>query len=159
MTTSDLVERTRNLPQNRDVGTSGEWTIPTDANGTQRTINGRFLGIGSSFQPEHGDHLGEFAVPGERCHMCRWFESRIFRLDGESDGGYLILNIGQTTVPGEKVRIRAETAQTGFEVLEILITRRRGATPTLSIPAARVLSQAAGFDASIKEAYVERATA
>lgn len=148
------------LPRTEDVGRTGRWTLPKGEGDDVVVIEGTFLGVASSRREHHRDHAGRaYADPGQRCGACRWFEPRIFygRVEG-TDGpdAYLVYRVGATVVPGERNLVGLEWLTSPFEVVEALTTRREG-TAFLSIPAARVLSQAANFDRNLERAYVDRA--
>jgi hypothetical protein len=166
------------LPGTDEVGEIGTWLLPVrDARGT-RIVTGKFLGVGSSRATYHKNHPQDrIAAPGTKCQSCRWFEPRIFKLmsaqeiadifgvdnnDGDTDNsqdrGYLIHYAGRSIIPGEIAMSRYDMVSTAHEVVEVLTTRRAdGSPPRLSIPAARVLAQAAGNDDDIEGAYFNRA--
>lgn len=136
-------------------------------------VRGRLLGFATSHREVHSHETrpnaaGEptvFAVPGERCPACRWFEVRLFDVETELSpigepidrrGRYLVITAGMSVVPGEVIMRRSSWSDSGYEVVELL-TQRRGKHPYLPAPSARVLSQAAAWDSGIREAYVDRA--
>lgn len=144
------------LPMEDELNREGSWELPPgrDDEPGDLAIRGRFIGLGSSEHRTHKDHPGEYAERGGRCGACRWFETRIFRL---ADGtGYLIYNVGVSLVPGESNFVSVERARTAHEVVE-RYTRRRDGEVYLTSPSARALSQAAGFDEAMRDAYVNRA--
>lgn len=148
------------LPGRESVGKAGTWTI-TDQYGSQTTITGDLLGIGSSFRPHHQNHPGaEFAPPRTHCSTCRWTEIRIFAVDSEEGNPhpdpYLVVKRGASVIPGEKDLIEWEGLVTGEEVLEKLTTRR-GTDTFLTAPASRAASQAASFDPGVRDAWQNRA--
>lgn len=158
-----VLEEARELPTRAEAGVFRIWNLPE-----HEEFVGQFLGVGSSYRPRHTAHQGEFAGKGVKCHACRWFEARLFRLGEEADGDYLIYNVGRTIVPGETQRYKWDNVISPYEVVEIFTTRRLNTSAEpgssqwsvhLSIPAARVLSQAAAFDVGLKDAYVNRAIA
>lgn len=130
-------------------------------------VRGRMLGFATSQRDVH-EHLADYAAPGERCSACRWFEVRIYGVDyeltGDGDdyesierrGRYLVLTSGVSVVPDEVIMRRAVWTDSPFEVVEVL-TQRRGTTPYLPAPSARVLSQAAAWDDGLSDAYINRA--
>jgi len=149
-------------------------------------LRGRLLGYGTSHREEHshptrgcdadadaGADVGDvtYAAPGERCSACRWFEVRVLAADEEltESGGaepararYLVLTYGRSLVPGEVDKRRAEWTDSPYEVLELLTQRRGGASgrstrPFLPQTSARVLAQAAAWDAGLRDAYRGRA--
>lgn len=137
------------LPKKEDVGTKGAWELKSDQ-ASPLSIRGRFLGWSTSHSSRH---THDWAW----CSACRWSEFRVFSKDA---GGYVIHYTGMSDKPGETTRYRYEEAVTGHEVVEILTTRRsRGERREvfLSAPAARLLSQAASFDAGVRDAFENRA--
>lgn len=156
------------LPTLDRVGLIETWTLPAAQN-TQVTFDGKLLGAVSSRRPFHDkSHEGRaYAGRGEQCGACRWFEPRIFREvipdkkygfspAKTTPGRYLVHFAGMSIVPGETNRLRHEWAVSPHEVVELLTTRH-DRDVFLTIPAARVLSQAANFDDELKEAYLDRA--
>lgn len=156
------------LPTLESVGLIETWVIPA-GRGPEVTLHGKLLGVVSSRRPVHDrSHAGrEYASQGEQCGACRWFEPRIFRevIPDEkygfsptktTQGRYLVHFAGMSIVPGETTRLRYEWAVSPHEVIEVLTTRHDKSV-FLTIPAARVLSQAANFDDELKEAYLDRA--
>jgi hypothetical protein len=147
------------LPGGDQSGDEGTWELPTtspdpDASGGVLTLEARFLGVGSSRQAHHGDHLGATARPGERCGLCRWFETRIFKL-GSND--YVLHHAGRSVVPGEDQLVRHERVYSAAEVVEAYTVRRVDEGRTfLTRPAARALAQAVAFDDDLREAYRDR---
>lgn len=161
------------LPDADAVGVTGDWVLPTDDGDDVVELRGVFLGLGTSHRPQHYQHRGRHAAPGERCAACRWFEPRIFRelraggqlTPGPTDptrrealGRYLVHYAGRSVVPGEVTRSRHEWLSGPHEVIEALTTRRVASNEVfLTPPAARVLAQAANWDVTLEEAYVDRA--
>lgn len=146
------------------VGTSGTWPLPIE--GGQMDVEGTYLGCASSRARRHDPRAhpnGPGMAPVRRCSACRWSEFRIFR---EETGGapvddkpYLVHFSGCSVLMGEKSRFRFEEMLTAREVIEIMTTRRSGKA-YLSVPAGRVLAQAAAFDkGALKEAYDARLVA
>lgn len=146
----------RDLPQQDELGTEGEWFLPapTGEDSAELIVRGTFLGMGSSRHLTHKFHSGAHADRGGRCGACRWFETRVFRLSG--DRGYLLYHVGVTTVPGESQRVSSDVARSPEEVLEVY-TRRRDGEVYMTAPSARALAQAAGYDADLRDAYRDRA--
>lgn len=147
-----------------------EWSLEV-RDGEMLTVTARLLGFASSRRLEHThgrtydtgrDHDRPARdAQASRCPACRWFEIRIFRVDDtRHPGPYLVHSLGPSVVTGERTFVRAEFAQTGYEVIELCTVRRgdRG-EPYLPAAAARALSQAAGVDRGIQDAYVNRAVA
>jgi hypothetical protein len=173
------------LPLVDTVGDSdSRWTIPIvdsdyedthdEANMTLTlTINGQFLGMGTTYRPRHNQHVNEYAntVDGEKCNACRWFELRLFYDD--NDRRYVLHFAGRSVVPTEEQRFKTEFAYSAMEIIDILSSQPRGRNvrnedgtvskqtvspdvASLTYPAIRALAQACGFDDDIKEAYISR---
>ena len=70
---------------------------------------------------------------------------------------FVVVTIGGTTVPNEVTYHRAMPTSSGFEVIELLTIRKSGTEPYMSMCASRALSQAAGRDDLIREAWINRA--
>jgi len=160
MSVRDVAHDALHLPDSDDAGREGIWAIYFADNTAPREVSAKFLGLGSSHRVAHTEHVdfGEpFARAGERCRACRWFETRIYWLPEMRR--YLIYNVGQTVVPNESLRYKAELVVSPFEVVEVLTTRRGSGDPFLSPPAAHALAMGANFDEGIREAYVNRAIA
>jgi hypothetical protein len=140
------------LPESEDHGRRGVWLI-TDQNGKAHQIAGHFLGMGSSYRPEHKGHPGaEWAPRGTHCSTCRWTEIRIFRDDA---GTLYTVNCGASEVPGERDLIRVNRVGTPFELVESLTTVDRVTRqPVLNFPARHALAQAASHDLGVRDAYV-----
>lgn len=162
----------QDLPALQAMKHENHWVLETRAGNAE--IVGRLLGYGSSRRSEH-THKNALGVLGRgheptRCPACRWYEVRVFcatqildvpPLEAEPVlGDYVIHTLGPSLIDGEVTYSRVEFAQTGFEVIELCTVRRgdRG-EPYLPAPAARALSQAAGVDRVIQDAYVNRAVA
>lgn len=139
------------LPDPEDHGRDGDWTI-IDQDGGETVIVGRFLGMGSSFRPQHKGHPTTDTAPrGVHCSTCRWTEIRIF-----SDAtDFYIVNCGVSDAAGERDLIRVTQASTAFELVETLTTRdRRTGQSVLTFPARRALAQAANHSARLRDAYI-----
>ena len=139
------------------VGERAEWKIPGN-DGSPLVFSGIFLALSSSHSNTHSirAHPNEEKIPVQRCSACRWSEFRLFREDDRGKYPYLILFTGMSIVPNEKTRHRVADILTAREVIENLTTRRGGAA-YLSVPAARLLAQAAEIDdGPLKEAYDAR---
>lgn len=140
------------LPDLEEHGRTGTWEF-TDQGGDKTLISGIFLGMGTSWRPEHKGHgRAEFAPRGTHCSTCRWTEIRIFR--GES-GLFYVVNCGASDVPGERDLIKVTPVSTAFEVVENLTsTDRQTRRAQLTFPARRALAQAASHDSSLRDAYI-----
>lgn len=142
------------------VGSSQEWTLPLDdfEDGETLTLEGRFLGMGTSRRAEHIGHPDtEYTVPGNSCSACRWFETRLFRA---KDGRFLLFNVGETILPDEEPFYSYEWCHSPYEVIDLLTTIRTDDDGTrrtfLKRPASRLLAQAAYHDNTMKDAYEGR---
>lgn len=171
------------LPGASDAGTVRRWYLPIndgerrDAETEYYQTYARFLGVGTSHTDHHQDHNGQpFIEKGVRCNACRWFEARIFRElvlpDGVDSvatvddpatvelGEYIIHYAGMSVVAGEVPFYRYETTRSAHAVIESMTTRRTTSTGPivfLAKPAAYALAAAAGFDADLRDAYINRA--
>lgn len=139
------------------------------------------LGAGSSEADRHSHPGSAAARPGERCSACRWFEVELLLVGellvagctcGAADapgerpglpalhrsacgresppGRFLVVTRGVSRVPGEDTLRRAVWTDSAFEVVELLVDRRTGRMPGTS---ARVVAQAAAYDAEMRAAY------
>lgn len=157
------------LPGVNDVGLTDVWEIPTEDGSI--SVHAVFLGTSSSYRSGHRgrrspsnptgqNHPGsDFATQAVRCSSCRWFEPRIFRETGPLRR-YLAHRTGVSLVPGETDRFRLEYLVSAQEVIEHFTTRHTGpgsSPPFLSVPAAKILGQAAGFDDDMRDAWDNRA--
>lgn len=150
------------------VGSRGAWKI-SGKDGKAVAFSGTFLGFSSSQSETHSNraHPGgikktptpvlDYDGKSMRCSACRWSEFRLFKEeDGDALLPYLVHFTGMSTVLGEETRYRIQDYLTALEVIEVLTTRR-GGNVYLSIPAARLLAQAAAIDdGPLKEAYNAR---
>lgn len=140
------------LPEMEEHGRSGVWSI-TSQQGEETTITGTFLGMGTSYRPEHKNHDPQGHAPQRvHCSTCRWTEIRLF-LGGS--GMFYVVNCGASDVPGERDLIKVMTVSTPFEVVENLTTvDRYTRLATLTFPARRALAQAATHDVRLRDAYI-----
>jgi len=151
------------------VGLKDDWTIPTETG--QVTVRAVFLGISSSYRSGHRGRRSptnptgkshpdtDFATLADRCSSCRWFEPRLYRETGPLQR-FLVHRTGVSIVPGEVNRFRLEYLVSAQEVIEHFTTRHNGpdaSPPFLSVPAAKILGQAAGFDDDMRDAWDNRA--
>lgn len=139
------------------------WVLENREGEANTRVVGRLLGFGSSQRADHTHGRGGGEPSRRRCPACRWFEIRILRVSEQSQatpGPYLVHTLGPSTVPGERTFVRSEFAVTAYEVIELCTVRQgeRG-EPYMPAAAARALSQAAGVDDAIQDAYVNRAVA
>jgi hypothetical protein len=112
-------------------------------------FEGSLLAAASSRRQNHSSHNEEFAPPGLRCSACRWFEVRIFRT---CDDEYVVEMTGQTLVPRETVRHRAEITRSPRWVVEML-TQSENNRRFIPMVSKRVLAEAATRDTSLEDAY------
>lgn len=140
------------LPVADEHGQSATWMI-TDRDGTVHRIEGTFLGMGTSYRPEHKGHPGERWAPVRtHCSTCRWTELRIFR---GTDRRFYVVNCGASDVPNERDLVQVTEVETPFELVEALTSLdRRTQKTVLPMPARRALAMAASHDADARDAYV-----
>jgi hypothetical protein len=140
------------LPDADEHGDKATWVF-ADRDGTVHTIAGEFLGMGSSYRPEHKGHPDtEWAPRGVHCSTCRWTELRIFRAD---DRRLYVVNCGASDVTGERDLIKVSFTETPFELVESLTTTdRRTRQTVLPMPARRALAAAANHDPEVRDAYI-----
>lgn len=140
------------LPEPDEHGDEATW-IFADRDGQVHTIEGVFLGMGSSFRPEHKGHPAtDWAPRGVHCSTCRWTELRIFQ---GPRGKLIVVNCGASDVPDERDLIRVSSVDAPFELVESLTTTdRRTQSTVLPMPARRALAQAASHSADIRDAYI-----
>lgn len=147
--------------QKSDVGTTGEWET------RDGVIRGRMVGWSSSRRIGHTSHDGPYAVRKSdckhpthtdagcaqcRCSACRWSDFALISVGSK----YVLCLIGRSAVPGESDRFRAEEMDAASDVLEALKTRQRSAIGQrvfFTIPAARLLANAAGRDEGIRDVW------
>lgn len=175
------------LPDAEEAGTVRRWYLPLTPDGQRtddleyHVTYARFLGVGTSFTATHTRHDGPYVSRGVRCNACRWFEARIFRelvlpddvgdlselaARGLSErdvraGPYVLHFVGMSIVRGEVPFCRVEVTTSPYTVIEAMTTRRttaeRGPEAFIAKPAAHALSEAAGNDRELAQAYVDRA--
>lgn len=129
------------------------------------SFHGALIGMITTRRPTHiCEFPNGYATTALRCAGCRWFETRVFRLDDYDSsrlGGsrYVLHYVGRTIVPGEVDLPRHELVISGHEVVEAYTVRKHNERPFITKPGARVLAQAANHDPDIEDAYINRATA
>lgn len=140
------------LPEPEDHGDKATW-IFQDRDDKQHTITGCFLGMGTSYRPEHKGHRGEeWAPQGVHCSTCRWTEVRLFRSE---DTRLYVVNCGASDLPEERDLIKVSSVATPFELVEFLTTTdRRTQRTVLPMPARRALAMAAMHDPQVRDAYI-----
>ena len=140
------------LPDADEHGDTATW-IFKDRDGAEHTISGVFLGMGSSYRPEHKGHPGiEWAPRGVHCSTCRWTELRLFRAEG---GRFYVVNCGASDVPDERDFVQVSSVEAPFALVESLTTSdRRTHRTVLPMPARRALAAAASHDPEIRDAYI-----
>jgi hypothetical protein len=144
---------TRNeLPEADEHGDVARWVFP-DRDGTVHTITGAFLGMGSSYRPEHKGHPDTGWAPQKvHCSTCRWTEVRLFRAE---DRKLYVVNCGASDVPGERDFIQVSFVETPFELVESLtVVDRRTRQTVLPMPARRALAAATSHDREVRDAYI-----
>jgi hypothetical protein len=127
--------------------------VLTGREGETFSFHGVALGAGTSQRDSH-NHPGDYPNPGQKCSACRWYEVTIYISDDEK---FIVHTTGDSKVPGEKRFSRIIETDSAFEVVEILVVRKRDNDPYLPAQAARALAQAAEIDDRIREAYINRA--
>lgn len=149
-----------------DVLSPGAEGLPLfDPEGNSIAFRGTLLGMSTTKRTTHiCDYPRAYASRTVRCGLCRWFETRIFRLVDECVESlqgmrYVLHYVGRTIVPGEVNLPRYELVRSGHEVVEAYTVRKEGQSPFITKPGAKVLAQAAYADEEIEDAYVNRATA
>jgi hypothetical protein len=140
------------LPHPDEHGDRDTWDV-TDRDGKHHLLRGLFLGMGSTYRPEHKNHpTTPSAPPRVHCSTCRWTELRLFLL---ADGKIAVVRCGASNVEGERDLVSVELVETPFELVESLVTKdRRTGQSSLPMPARRALAQAANHDASLRDAYI-----
>lgn len=130
-------------------------TIPTSDGDV--TVTGDLIGRADSSRLHH-NHAGEFVEPGREnhCSTCRFYEVRIFKDDSGTEPAYIVVTMGHTIVPGEKVFTHIRRVTSPHEVLEVLTVRKPGKEPYLSKSNALALAQAAHADRALEDAYLNR---
>lgn len=118
-------------------------------------FDGVLLGEASSYRDIHSNHPESFALPGQRCSACRWFEVKIYREDA---GDYLIELAGKTNVPTEKDRHRVEQTSSPHAIIDLL-TQQDNGRPFIPLVSRRVLAEASAHDTAIEEVYIRRVVA
>lgn len=141
----------RDLPDADEHGSTGVWVI-TDRDGTEHRIAGAFLGMGTTYRPDHKNHHPSVSAPrGVHCSTCRWTELRLFK-DARS---LFVVNCGASDVEGERDFVKVTPVDTAFELIEALTTVDRHTRNTvLPMPARRALAQAASHDRDVRDAYI-----
>jgi hypothetical protein len=132
-------------------GETGSWVFQ-DRDGVEHTVIGTFLGMGTSYRPNHKGHPADgFAPQGVHCSTCRWTEVRIFR---DADCFYVV-NCGASDAPNERDLVRVTEVSTAFEVVEELtVTDRRTSVSSLPFYSRKALAQAASHDRGLRDAYI-----
>lgn len=92
------------------------------------------------------------------CPACYWTEVKIFRTHGDGHRAkYVVYTAGGSSVAGAQTFSRLTWTDAHHAVIEILIERRNGQTPTMSATVARALSEAASRDTDMDYAWINRA--
>lgn len=147
-----MAEAETDLPEMEENGRRGIWEIQSQ-DGSLTLITGRFLGMGSSYRPEHKNHPGtRYAPQGVHCSTCRWTETRLFQ---DYRGTFYVVRCGASDVEGEEDRIQVSAVSAPLEVVETLaVTDRTTQKPVLTPVARRALAQAAGNSPALRDAYL-----
>ncbi len=105
-----------------------------------------------------GNHLDVpcFAGRGQRCNACRWFEVRLYVIEGDRSREYVVHTVGMSRVPGEVPYQRVRRTTSAYELVEFL-TVRKTANVFLPPSSARALARLAEFYDDVRDAYVNRA--
>lgn len=153
-TTTDRGDTTMSadLPDFTQAGQPGTWEF-TDRYDSSTTLDGDFLGMGSSRRPYHKHAFPPYAESGQHCSTCRWMELRIFQQDACCGSAYLIVRTGQSIVLGEEIRTTFGYLATGVEVVNALISWSPEGRGSLGYVERRALEQASQYDDAIRTAY------
>jgi hypothetical protein len=140
------------LPMPDEHGDVATWIFP-DRDGTEHTITGAFLGMGSTYRREHKGHPDtEWAPRGVHCSTCRWTELRLFRA---TDTRLYVVKCGASDIPNERDLVSVSAVDTPFELVESLTTTDRNSQQiVLPMPARRALAQASSHDPKVRDAYI-----
>lgn len=113
------------------------------------------LGMASSQRPEHRHESGR------SCSACRWTEVRIYRSTERNEDDrfvYFVRTSGVSEVSGEVRFERVVETSSPYRVMEVL-THRAGEKTSLPRISIEAMSEAAGYDSGLREAWLERAVA
>lgn len=139
-------------PQPDEVGESDTWHLPLMGNSQALDVSGTFLGVASARQDKH-NHPGRFAPRDRRCPACRWYEPRIFRIEGNRK--YLLYTLGCSDMPGEIDVPRYRYAADAFEAVFNMATHdAEHNTRFLTTPAKMMFLMAAEHDEAIADALI-----
>lgn len=116
------------------------------------TVDGWLIGFASSQRDRHNHPTGSTS---NRCSACRWSEVRIFLNNDKSEARYAVHTHGPTTIPGEINLCHLYRTNSAHQIVEILTVRKPNAV-FLPRVAAMALAEAAGCDAGIEDAYINR---
>lgn len=142
------------LPKEEDAGCQGTWVV-ADHSGKPWTIDGTFLGMGTTHRPFHKHDRGVFAALTQHCSSCRWSEISVFRQ--ASEGQYVILNRGVSIVPGETTRTSiAEVAPDDMDVLMKLLGSLGYGSMLFTKSSVQMLARAAENDGELHAALTGR---
>lgn len=138
-------------PQEDEVGETDNWHLPL-LNGKTIDIGASFLGVASARQDKH-NHPGDHAPKGRRCPACRWYEPRIFKIEGT--GKYLLYTLGCSDIPGEIDVPRYRYATDAFEAIFNMATHDpEKQVRFLTTPARMMFLMAAQHDPAIADALI-----
>lgn len=152
LTTMITDERRAELyPQEDEVGEADVWHLPL-MHGKTIDVDGTFLGVASARQDKH-NHAGEHAPQGRRCPACRWYEPRIFKIEG--NGKYLLYTLGCSDLPDEIDVPRYRYATDAFEAIFNMATHDAEKNARfLTTPARLMFLMAAEHDEAIADALI-----
>ena len=137
-------------PQEDEIGDEGAWDLPLQ-DGKALEIDAVFLGVASARQDKH-NHSGDHAPAGRRCPACRWYEPRIFKVNG---GKYLLYTLGCSDMPGEIDVPRYRYATDAYEAIFNMATHDpEKNTRFLTTPARMMFLMAAESDPAIADALL-----
>lgn len=129
----------------------------SDEDGATIEFVGVLLGEASGRKTRHTHGLLE--EPSRRCSACRWTEARVYRImvSGTENlprwrgADYVVELVGRTVVHGETDRRSAWRVASPHSVIELLNSSRSS-----SLAARLALSEAAGRDEALEDAYINR---
>jgi len=133
-----------------ELGATCSWDLIDTNDGERHTFTGTLLGSASSHRTRHNHYKAT-------CNACRWFEVKIMLTevdDGRCD--YVVSYEGHTEVEGETLRRTVYRTRSPHTVIELL-TQHRDGGPFIPRTSRLALSEAAGRDKGMEQAWVDRA--
>jgi hypothetical protein len=153
-TTTRLARQRLELPLARLL------TLPTPDGDIK--VEGHVVGFASSHRDAHAHRSDEIGSTVVRCSACRWSEiTIIIPTDDEAEKHncqYIVHTYGPTIISDEINLCHLYYVRSAHQIIEILTVRRPN-NVYLPRVAAIALADAAGYDRSIEDAYVNRAVA